>query len=449
MKHPQTCHEPQLSRRNLLKGVGATLVLPWMESFAWAQSQPNLSPPRRYGVFLFANGVSEKDWWIKDSGNGLEFSRTLEPLAGFRNDLLAIDGLQLDSEFSTGVHYPYFSNFLSGAKLGDGTIPAASETVDHLIGRASGSNTFLPSLHLGSVAPRSGTSLGRPTIYNYTISWKSENVPIVPESSPRAAFDRLFDVTGRLGDRSVLDAVLDLSKDVNRKLNAFDRAKLDQYMTSIRELEGRIDRSLEAKRDGGWIPTLLEPDMPAPSRGAAMTLKEQMRLMLDINLLAFRMDKTRVSSFLFEPDGSASHILSFGFLDGVSNKGMHAISHHRKNPEVLSEYQKVNAYHVELFAEFLAKARAIQEGETTLLDNSMFLFGSNMRDGDKHNPYDLPLIIAGKGGGSISAGRHLNFADRPEEERLLCNLHLAMAQRMGCRVEQFGNSTMPLRELDG
>jgi len=440
-------YSPAISRRNILKGMGASLVLPWMESFAWASSQPSILPPRRYGVFLFANGVSEQDWWIKESTGGLEFSKTLQPLAPFRNDLLAIDGLQLDSDFATGVHYPYFSNFLSGARLGKGTIPAASETIDHLIGRMNTRQTFLPSLHLGSVAPRSGTSLGRPTIYNYTISWKSKNVPIVPESSPRAAFDRLFDVSGRLGDRSVLDAVLDLSKEVDRKLNAFDRAKLDQYMTSIRELETRIERSLEIKRDGGWTPTLLEPDMPAPSRDQAMTLKEQMRLMLDINLLAFQMDKTRVSSFLFEPDGSASHILSFGFLDGVSNKGMHAISHHKKNPEVLAEYQKVNQYHVELFAEFLEKASAIQEGESSLLDNSMFLFGSNMRDGDKHNPYDLPLIIAGRGGGSIDSGRHLDFRERPAENRLLCNLHLAMAQRMGCPIDRFGNSHFPMKEL--
>lgn len=384
---------------------------------------------------------------MKESADGLQFSKSLQPLAPLRDNLLAIDGLQLDSKFSTGVHYPYFSNFLSGAKLEKGTIPAAAETIDHLIGRMNGQQTFLPSLHLGSVAPRSGTTLGRPTIYNYTISWKTKNVPIVPESAPRAAFDRLFDVTGRLGDRSVLDAVLDLSKDVDRKLNAFDRAKLDQYMTSIRELETRIDRSLEVKREGGWIPTLLEPDMAAPSRDQAMTLKEQMRLMLDINLLALQMDKTRVSSFLFEPDGSASHILSFGFLDGVSNKGMHSISHHGKKPHVLAEYQKVNQYHVELFAEFLEKARAIPEGETTLLDNSMFLFGSNMRDGDKHNPYDLPLIVAGKGGGSIDPGRRLDFSGRPDEERLLCNLHVAMAQRMGCGIDTFGNSAMPLKQL--
>jgi hypothetical protein len=248
-----------------------------------------------------------------------------------------------------------------------------------------------------------------------------------------------------LRDKSVLDAVLLQSKDVRRHLASRDRQKLDEFLDSVRDVEQRIDRATREDRLEGWRPSLTEPDMQRPPESLPQDVREHMRLMLDLILLAWRMDKTRVATLIFNRD--VSH-MQFGFLDGVPNEQLHGISHHKDNPEQLAAYQRINQFHVEQLAYLLSRMQDIDEGSgTTLLDNVMLLFGSNMFNGDSHDGRNLPLVLAGHGGGAVAGGRALDFGEKPEEQQRACNLYLALAQRMGLELTQFGDSVGPLEGL--
>lgn len=437
------------SRRAVLKGLGATLALPWLESWAWAESGKSaaavasMKPPVRWGCLLFANGVNPYQWWAKPSGKSIELSPTLQPLAGFRDQLLFLRDLHVFNNTS-GPHWPLFTNYLSGAPLRQTQIPDGAESVDQLIARHVGHQTALPSLVLGVEPAEHGLRAGVPGVYYATISWTSKNTPVAPEIYPRAAFDRLFDTSAQLRDRSVLDAVLAQSKDVEHGLGSADRQKLDEFMTSVRELERRIDRATADQRLEGWRPSLTQPDLPRPAEKPPQDVRDHMRTMLDLLLLSWRMDRTRVATLVLNRD--VSH-MQFGFLDGVGNEQLHSISHHKNKPATLEQYQKINQFHVEQFAYLLDRMKRTDEGNgTSLLDNSMVMFGSNMLNGDLHDGRDLPLVLAGSGGGTISPGRVLDFSDKPEERQRLCNLHLATARRMGVKIDRFGDS---IEEMPG
>jgi len=437
-------YQARLSRRALLRGMGCTLALPWMESLAFAQGNPKpgvTGPPRRFATLLFANGVNEAHWWTKGQGASMELSSTLQPLEAFKNDLLFIDNLHLfDDTF--GVHDPYFTNFLSGEKIRKGSIPTVAESLDNYMGRTVGRATPLPMLVVGT-EPAKGISS--------TITWSSKTTPVPPEIFPRQAFDRLFDVSGLLRDRSILDFVGRQANSLKRDLDAMDRDKLDAYLSSIRDIEQRIETATAEDRFEGWRPALDKPNMERPADGKPQNVPEHVKLMLDLIVLAFQMDQTRIATMIFQRDVTG---MSFGFLDGVSNSGMHGISHHRRQENVLEEYQRINQFHTEMLAYMLGKMRAIDEGNgTNLLDNTMLLFGSTMRDGDVHDANNLPLILAGGSACEIRGGRSLKFDSL--EDRRLCNLHLAIAQRMGVPgedgqpIQQFGNSHYVLPGLAG
>lgn len=442
--------ETPTHRRAVLKGLGATLALPWLESFApmaRAASSPEgvtstlTGPPRRWATVLFANGVNSKEWWAKQNGDGIEFSDTLRPLAPHQEDVMVLNKLEYFGGTS-GAHWPQFTNFLSGAKLRQSTIPDAAESVDQIMAQAIGKETFLPSMHLGVEPTEPGLRLGVPAIYYSTISWSSKNTPIPPEIYPRAAFDRLFDKESLMKDRSVLDLVLDQSKRLRGNLDAHDRSKLDEYMSNIRNLEQRIERATAEKRLEGWKPTLSEPDMERPGEGTPQDFADHTTMMLDLMVLAFQMDKTRVITFIMDKDVSNQ---KFDFIDGVGGGQMHGISHHKNNEKTLAEYQKINRWHVAQFAYLLDRLKAVDEGEGSLLDNSMLLFGSNMMDGNIHDGRELPIVLAGGRNCDLKPGRVLTY--EKEKERELCNLHLALAQRMGADVDRFGDSHMALPDL--
>jgi len=449
----KTYHFPTdqpIHRRAMLKGLGATLALPWLESFApisRAAASPEgvaqivTGPPRRWATVLFANGVNAQHWWAKQQGNGIEFSDTLQPLQPHADDLLILNKLEYFGGTS-GAHWPQFTNFLSGAKLRQTTIPDAAESVDQIIAQAIGTQTFLPSMHLGVEPTEPGLRLGVPAIYYSTISWSSKNTPIPPEIYPRAAFDRLFDKESLLEDRSVLDLVLTQSKRLHNRLDRYDRAKLEQYMENIRNLEQRIERATAEERLEGWRPSLEEPNLPRPDDGRPQDFADHTQMMFDLMLLAFQMDKTRAVTFIMDKDVSNQ---KFDFIEGVGGGQMHGISHHKDNPKTLADYQKINRWHVQQFANFLEKMKGIDEGNGTLLDNSMLLFGSNMMDGNIHDGRELPLVLAGGRNCDLNPGRVLTYEN--ESERELCNLHLALAQRMGAEVDQFGDSKMVLPNL--
>ena len=288
----------------------------------------------------------------------------------------------------------------------------------------------------------SGLRGGVPAVYYSTISWSSKNTPIAPEVYPRAVFDRLFDTSGLLRDKSVLDAVLSQSKDLRKGLGGHDQQKLDEFMHSVRDLEQRIERATKEERLEGWRPTLAKPDMLRPAAELPQDVREHMRMMLDLILLAWRMDKTRVATLIFNRD--VSH-MKFGFLDGVLNDQLHGISHHKEDPKKLASYQRINQFHVEQLAYLMKQMQAVDEGGgTTMLDNVILQFGSNMFNGDSHDGRNLPMILAGHGGGSISGGRVIDTGAKSEEQQRACNLYLSIAQRMGVKLDGFGDSTAPL-----
>jgi len=445
---------PVFTRRTLLRGLGATLALPWFESLAWAQARATGAStaaaaaanraPVRYGCLLFANGVNPHEWWAKDQGEAMQLSSTLEPLAPFKRDLTVLRDLHVFNNTS-GPHWPLFSNYLNGAQFKPTLIPEGAESIDHLIARHTGRLTPVPQLVLGVEPAETGLRGGVPSLYYGTVSWSSKNTPIAPEIYPRAVFDRLFDTAGLLRDHSVLDAVLAHAKEVRRTLAASDGQKLDEFMHSVRDVEQRIERATKEERLEGWRPSLARPDLPRPEEKPPQDVRAHMQLMLDLMLLAWRMDKTRVATLVFNRD--VSH-MKFGFLDGVLNEQLHTISHHKEDAAKLESYRRINRYHTELFANLLGKMKQVDEGHgTTLLDNVMLQFGSNMFNGDSHDGRNLPLILAGHGGGTIAGGRVIDYGNKPEEQQRACNLYLALAQRMGVTLDRFGDSVAPLQGL--
>ncbi len=446
-------HCAPLSRRTLLKGLGATLALPWLDSLIWAEARAagvsstaaaKAKAPVRYGVMMFANGVNPHQWSAKGSGDAMELSTTLQPLAPFKRHLTVLNELHVFNNTS-GPHWPLFSNYLSGAKFKETLIPEGGESIDQVIARHTGKETPVPSLVLAVEPAETGLRGGVPSIYYGTVSWSSKNTPIAPEVYPRAVFDRLFDTGSLLRDKSVLDAVLTQSKDVRRNLGAHDQQKLDEFMTSVRDLEQRIERAAKEERLEGWHPTLAKPNIARPAAELPQDVREHMRMMCDLLLLAWQMDKTRVATLVFNRD--VSH-MKFGFLDGVLNDQLHGISHHKEDPKKLASYARINQFHVEQLAYVMGKMQAVDEGNgTTMLDNVMLQFGSNMFNGDSHDGRNLPLVIAGRGGGSIAGGRVIDAAPLPEEKQRACNLYLAFAQRMGVKLDKFGDSVAPLEGL--
>ena len=436
---------PNFTRRTVLTGLGASLTLPWLESLAWAERDSSIvRAPTRFGTLMFANGVNPHEWWAKGSGETMELSKTLRPLAPYKSSINVLSGLHVFNNTS-GPHWPLFSNMLSGAKFKPTLIPQGAISIDQRIAKHTGKFTPVPSLVMAVEPAESGLRGGVPSVYYGTMSWSSANTPIPPEVYPSAVFDRLFDTSQLLRKRSVLDAVLQQTKATSRHLSGSDRHKLQEFQNSIRELEQRIDRATSEDRLEGWRPSRVKPNMDRPPETLPQDITEHMRMMLDLLLLAWQMDKTRVASLIFNRD--VSH-MKFGFLDGVLNDQLHGISHHKEHKEKLESYQRINEFHVEQLAYLLSKMERIDEGSgTTMLDNVMLLFGSNMFNGDSHDGRNLPLVLAGLGGGQIAGGRVLEYASKPEPQQRACNLYVSLANKMGLELTDFGDSIGPLQSI--
>jgi len=437
-----------LSRRSVLRGLGACLSLPWLPSLAFLEAQASnavakavAGPPRRWGMLLFANGVHPDHWWAKGEGNNMELSSILQPLHPFRKDLLFLNNLTVYGNTSPG-HWPMFTNFLSGAELSSTPVPNAAVSLDQYLARQVGNQTPVPSLTMSCEPADYGSGGSVPSIYWTTMSWSSETTPIAPEIYPRQVFDRLFDVSRLKQHASILDTVLDQGKSLNGKLDYEDKQKLDEFMTSVRGVEQRLERAASEDRLEGWQPTLKEPNMERPADGTPQDVREHMQLMIDLMVLAFQMDKTRIATLLLNRDTSK---MKFGFLDGVGNAPMHAISHHGHKAANKEKYRKMNIYHVEMAAGMIEKMKSIDEGNGSLLDNTMLLFGSNMMDGHIHDGRKVPIAVVGGKNCDIRSGRVLDFEG--EEQTKLCNLHLAFLKRMGVQADKFGNSNQVLPGL--
>ncbi len=434
----------QINRRLALQGVGAALALPWLESLpVWGTELPvgSQAPtcPKRFAVQFMACGVNQEHWWARGEGAELELSKSLQPLESLKSKISVVSGLFNRTAVGVGIHPGQTGNILSGAALQRGAELRGGISVDQVLANNFAEATSQPSLVLGCEQPITGYhETNFSMAYSSHISWQNATSPVPMEVYPALAFDSLFDNRGNRRNQSVLDRVKEHAQSLSRQVSAQDKAKLEEYLTSVREVEKRIERarlaqSTAAERvaeNGQPLAT-----MPRPDNGLPEDIREHMRLMCDIVALAFQTDKTRVATLLLCRDISG---LFYPFLD-VRN-AHHSASHH----DTGEEYERITRYYVSQFAYLADKLSSMPEGDSTVLDNSCLLFINNMWSGSKHDSTRVPLLMAGGLGGTIQTGRVLDFGDRDDEDRKLCSLYLALLQRMGVDQSSFGDADMPL-----
>lgn len=451
-----------IPRRTLLRGAGVSLSIPFLEAMgrlmpaaaadapAAAAAASTVQAPVRMACLYFPNGVWRDGWFPKKAGPDWESTPALEPLERHRKDLLVFSGLDKKHSHGGDGHYAKTANFLTGLLVRKTTgkdISVGSMSIDQLAARKTGAFTPLPSMELGIDPVISGIDsiVGYTRLYGSYISWRSPSMPVAREINPRAAFERLFSVMQatrtdssaarqKADDRrALLDLVMDDAKSLRRKLGRDDQFKLDEYLDAVRDVEKRI-AFFSQPDPREWQPGRLTGTEPAAPKGEPGDHQEHVRLMLDMMVLAFRTDSTRVSTFMFANDVSAKN---FGRLIPGTDGAHHEFSHHQGKAEKWEPYQKINRWHTEQLSYFLDQLASIKEGDRTLLDNSMILCGSSLSDGNSHQPDNLPILLAGRAGGRITPGRHLASPGGTP----LCNLYVSMLDRMGTPVASFGDST--------
>ena len=443
------------SRRGFLAGAGASLALPWLSSVPLRgddgkrtpDSQDSSKPPTRFACLYFSNGVEPAHWWAKGSGGEMQLGPGMKPLEPHREDLVIIDGLfNAQAVANPSAHLGRMPNLLSGAWVSlDQNDIRVGRTMDQLLAQRIGDQTALPSLVLGIEPNELRLEDGLSMIYGSCISWASDTKPATKEIYPARAFDS---ITGggrqRKLDRSILDAVLADAKSLSRQVSKSDRVKLDEYLESIRSIEKRIDRAGKEERLEGWRPSLARPGMPRPADALPQNIPDHMRLILDLIVLAFQMDKTRIATCMLNNDLSQ---MNFGFMEGVKGSLHLDLTHNGRDPQLEAMYLRTNQFHVRQFSYLLDRMKRIDEGESTLLENSILMFCSNLFDGDKHQADRMPIILAGQGGGSIRTGRILNCVDRKDDDKRACSLYLSLLDRMGVTVPRFGDTDRRLAGL--
>lgn len=377
----------------------------------------------------------------------MDFLQSLTPLNPIKDQVMVFKGLWNPTTVQgPGGHYPKM-NILSGLKVKQTTTDIeVGTTMDQIVAQHVGKHTPVASLAIGTEGPKYSTDSGFTSIYSAYLSWSSPTTPAPKEIYPQQAFDQLFDDgSKRKRDKSVLDLVLSDAKSLRNRISRRDGQKLDEYLTSVRELEQRIervDKFSKAETNGmGWQPSVKTSWMQRPAAGLPAQQQDHVKLMLDIMVLAFQMDRTRVVTNMLTNDLSQ---LNFSFLDGVKG-GQHELSHHANDPARLAMYQKSNEYMVKIWSEALQKMHATNEGERTLLENSMVMLCSSLFDGNAHDSTQLPVVLAGSGGGTLRGGRYFDYSKDPN--RKLCRLHIAMMDRMGVKTDHFGDAENPLADL--
>jgi hypothetical protein len=428
------------SRRTLLRGVGVSMALPWLESVAtWgdepASGRPAGEAPVRLAVLFSGNGFHGREWWARGQGARMELGQVLQPLTDFREKILFIEGLYNAEALKGNIHSSQTGNLLSGAPLAPGGEIRSGTSFDQVVAQHHDPMTKIPSLVLACEPANPSVHKNYSMIYSSHISWSSPTTPTPLELYPALAFDQLFRDEVRQGDRSVLDAVLADAHDFRRQISNTDQRKFDEYLDSARAIEQRIARAGRRGELQGWRPTLAKPNIPRPADGIPQNIAEHMRLMCDILVLAFQTDTTRVCTLKLNNDHSS---LRFPHL------GVDYMIHHLLSHSDTADWLKVNQFFTEQVAYIARRLDAIQEGERSALDNSMLLFLSSMRTG-QHDATQLPVVLVGGGGGRLQGGRVLNYRDRPN--RQMCRLYLSMLDKMNVRVNRFGDATEPLAEI--
>ena len=426
----------QISRRTVLRGLGASVALPWLDAMA---SPLRSAPPLRLGFVYTPNGKNMADWTPKAEGAGYELPAILQPLKDFRDDFSVLTGLTADKARSHGDgggdHARALAAFLTGAqpRKTDGTDIRAGLSVDQAAAAVVGDQTRLSSLEIGceSGAMAGNCDSGYSCVYSSTMSWKSATQPLPKEVNPKLVFDRLFGggsaeerAKAAARRKSVLDLVRQDSKDLNGKLGTSDQRKMDEYLSSVRDIEERLDRAAR-------LPEVKPPDGTSRPAGIPATYEEHIRLMGDLMALAFQADVTRVCTFVVANEGSNK---PYPFI-GVP-EGHHDLSHHGNDGAKKAKIAKINEFHVKQFAYLIGRLKSVKEGEGTLLDHCLIAYGSGNSDGNAHNHDNLPVLLAGRGG-SIKPGRHVVY----RKETPLNNLWVALLRRLGSKAASLGDST--------
>ena len=426
----------KISRRAVLRGLGVTMALPWLESVAaLAGEDAAAKAPVRLACLFSGNGFHSREWWAKGKGRELELGRVLEPLNGLKEKLLFIRGLYNPEALKGNIHSSQTGNLLSGAPLSSAGEIRSGTSIDQVVAQRLGRRTKVPSLVLGCEASNSSVHREYSMLYSSHISWSSPTTPTPMELYPALAFDRLFKDSNDAGDKSVLDLVLSQAKGLVRRVSRSDERKIDEYMDSVREVEQRIGRAGKDERLEGWRPTLEKPNLPRPADKMPQDVKEHMKLMCDILVLGFQTDTTRVSTLKLNNDHSA---LRFPHL------GVDYMIHHLLSHSDTEDWLKVNQFFLANLAYLAERLDKIQEGEGTLLDNSMLLYCSSMLTGG-HNANELPVVILGRAGGQLKSGRVLDYRGKPN--RKMCSMYLSMMDKLGVRLDSFGDSSERLAEI--
>ncbi len=434
----------KVTRRTFLTGVGVTMGLPWLESIPIRGSEStsaSAAHPQRFAALFMGNGISPPNWWAKGAGTDMDLSKSLEPLSSLRSRLNVISGLFNKHATGVGIHPGQTGNILSGAALQKGAVLRGGVSMDQVLGAHFGEETAQPSLVLGCEQPITGYhETNFSMAYSSHISWQDANSPVPMEVYPSLAFDSLFDNQGSRRTLSILDRVKEQTAALHRQVSTADKAKLDEYLTSVRDVEKRIERTrgdkmrAEKARESGR-PALA---MKRPDNGLPEDIREHMRLMCDIIALAFQTDKTRVATLLLCRDLSG---LFYPFLD------VRTAHHPTSHDDSSDAYQRVTHYYVSQLAYLADRLAKMPEGDTTVLDNSCLMFVSNMWSGSRHDSGKLPVLLVGGLGGKLATGRVLDYTARGNENRKLCSLYLSLMNRMGVKAERFGDATAPLGGL--
>lgn len=432
-----------ITRRAILRGAGCTLTLPWLESFAAkAKSKDAAKFPQRFGVVFLGCGVNEVHWGSEGDGADMKLGQSLAPLEPLKSKLNVIHGLYNKHNVGLGVHPPQTGSLLTGAVLSKGATIRSGVSVDQMIASRLGHETLQPSMVLACEQPMTGFhETNYSNVYSSHISWQSAESPVPVELYPSLAFDMLFENRGSLLNLSILDRVKERSARLSQQISAEDNARLDEFMTSVREVEKRVEGMRKAKDKADDLAKRKNQpvwSMERPLNGLPEDLREHARLMLDLIAIAFQTDKTRVATLILSRDLSGS---VYPFLEVKTSH--HTASHSNNN----EEYERITRWHVSQYAYLAEKLNAMPEGDGTVLDNSCLLFLSNLWIGRSHNNTRLPMVLAGGLGGTLKTGRTLDYTKAGDDNRRACSLYLSLMDRMGIKLERFGDSNTRLETL--
>jgi hypothetical protein len=439
-----------VSRRAFLRTASSLIALPAMESFGFRAfaAEKTAAAPTRMAFLYIPNGVNMHTWTVKGEGAGYELSPTLQPLAALKSDFSVFSNLAQDKAEANGDgggdHARATATFLTGcqAKKTAGGDIHIGQSVDQIAATQLGDRTRLASLELSTDGERSSgrCDSGYSCAYQFNLSWKTDSMPMAPEMDPRLVFERLFGITAGVStadaekrakyQKSILDFALSDAKTLQKRLSGNDNRKLDEYLSSVRDIEVRIQKAEKMKSE-------LPPGVTAPT-AIPGTTQEHIRMMFDLLLLSFQTDSTRIATFMLAHDGSNRSFPEVGVPDAHHN-----LSHHQNNPEKLAKIAKIDNFYVQQLAYFLQRLKDTKEGNQNLLDSSMVIYGGGISDGNTHDHDRLPVILAGHGNGTLNPGRHVKL----NEKVPMTNLYLAMLERMGVKAERMGDSTGVLQDI--